>query len=204
MNQVPEALRAYFQRHNRRVVGIAFLMLGFALLLWGLVYFFLYWVVLLMLTSELGTAANAPGGGFFLVFFALAAGLCAISYIDQKLWPFRRLDDHRNPLGTIMEVILSLTKMTLSAGQTLAAYHSPDEHELMAAWEVLGQLSQAGPTPIQKLPVELGGEKGQQRVLMALQWSGLVELQAGEDGLTLRLANEEAKRLAQAYVRIRL
>ena len=204
MTNVPEALRTHFRRHNRRVFGIAFMMLGFSLLLWALIYFFLYWVVLLLLTTLQGTAATAPPGGFFLAFASLAAGLCLMTYIEQKLWPFQRLTDHQHPLGTLMDFILSLPRMTVSAVQTLAAYHSLEETELASARRILMRLGQEGPLPVQMLAVEIADEKTRNHVLMALQWTGLVELHADEDGLKLRLANEEAKRLAQAHVRIRI
>jgi len=199
---VPAALRAHFQRHNRRVLGISVATLGFSFLLWAAVYWFCYWVLLLLLTTLQGIDAIAPAGGYTLAFGAFAIGLCLISFFEQRIWPFHRPNDRQNAFGMFMDLILGLPRMTVSSGLTLAAYHALEESDLVMAWEVLQKIEKEGPLPLQRIPMEIGGEDRQKHVLMALQWSGLVELKATQEGLELRLANEEAKRLAQPIVRI--
>jgi len=199
---VPAALRAHFQRHNRRVVGISVATLGFSFLLWVAAYWFCYWILLLLLTTLLGTEAKAPSAGFTLAFGGFVIGLCLISFFEQRIWPFHRPNDRQNAFGMFMDLILGLPRMTVSSGLTLAAYHSLEESDLAMAWEVLKKIEKDGPLPLQRFPMEIGGEDRRKHVLMALQWSGLVELHSAKEGLELRLANDEAKRLAQSMVRI--
>ena len=201
--QVPKAMRAYFRQHNRRVIGIASLMLGLSLALWGLLYFLFYWSVLFVLSLVQGIEAQAPDE-FSSRFLMIAGGLCGLSLLHQNFWPHPKIGDRKNAFATAIDVIFAVPNMTISALYTLAAYRSLGEGELFAAWRLLGAIAREGSLPMQQVPLEVPGNSTRNNVLMALQLSGLIEVKADSQGVRLQMLDERGRRFGQEYVRIKI
>ncbi len=200
-SQVPKEFRAYFLQHSRRVMGVAALTLGLSLLLWAGIYFLFYWAALFLITLIQGVDAAEPSG-FAFRFLVIAGGLCGWSFLRQALWPYPHIGDRKSAIAIALGAIFALPNMSVSAVKTLTAYRSLDEEDLFAAWRLLGKIARAGSITIQELPIEIPREATRRKVMMALQLTGLIQLQGGAN--RIRIANEAGKRLGQEYVRIRV
>jgi hypothetical protein len=79
------------------------------------------------------------------------------------------------------------------------------EPELESAWLLLRRMDLAGtPLPAQSLPADIPDAIMRDRILMALQFSGIIEMRLTDDGPVLAFQNAEARRLAQEKVRLKL
>jgi hypothetical protein len=179
------------------------LMLGGSLVLWAGLYFLVYWVELFFTTTMLGVDA-APPEGLLPKFALIALILCGIDWGRKLLRPYSRLADRKPALKVVLEAIFALPNLTVSSLQTLTALRALSESELEAAWRLLQKITREEYVRVQELPLEIPNEGARRRVMLSLQLTKLIELQAGQDGVGFRVADEKAKRLGQEHVRIKV
>ncbi len=203
MDAVPAAFRDHFTRHNRRALALALVTLVLAALAWGLVYFFVCWLVLLVLTVARGVDAALPDSLSF-VFAGGALFLCLCAWIVWRIAPFDRARDRTSALASALDVVLAIPRATLAVWGNLSACRRLDARELAAAWRLVRRIDDERRLSVYQLPVEIPEARMQERVVGALQLSGLVEFRKTSDSAVLMLRDEAARKLVRRMVRLRL
>jgi hypothetical protein len=199
-----ERLQEHFRRHNRLVLGLTLLTAGAALGLWGLLYGVIWWLFLLGGTAISDSGFTPSSGIFFKGFLAAAAVLCFTAWLSRKLRPNRAPRDHKAISEHFMDLLLAVPRITLAIFGTGGAAASLSEPELESAWLLLRRMDRAdSPLPIQTVPADIPDAPTRDRVLMALQVSGLIEMRPTEEGPVLAFQTAEARRLAQEKMRLR-
>ena len=59
------------------------------------------------------------------------------------------------------------------------------------------------PVPVQELPVDIPDSAMRDKIVLALQLSGLIEIRPTSSGPVLAFQNQKARRMAQDRVRLR-
>jgi hypothetical protein len=199
-----ERLLEHLRRHNRFVLGLTMLTAGAAIALWTILYWLAWWLFIFGGSAVSLSGFNPSAGRFLRGFVATAALLCFGAWLSRKLRPNQAPRDHKGLGEHLMDLLLAVPRVTLAIFGTGAAAARLDDAELEAAWNLLRRMdSLSRPFPLQRTPVEIPDDAMREKVLLALQFSGLVEIRSTEEGAILAFQNAEARRLAQDKVRLR-
>ncbi len=199
-----ERLRAHLRRHNRRVLGLTLTTFVFAAALWAGLYFVTWWLFLLA-----GTAANPwtfqpMARPVVRGFIATAVLLCAFAWIGRFIRPNEAARDHKSAAEHFLDLLLAVPRVTLAAFGVTGAAARLSDLELEQAWNLLRRMNDADkPVPVRTLPVEIPDAGARDRILLALQLSGLIEIRPTAIGPVLAFPNAKARHLAQERVRLR-
>lgn len=197
MTATVEELREELSRHNRRVLGLAFLSAAAAVFFWALFYFLSYWLTLLAITVAGPMDVRMPEG-FTMGFFMVAVGLCVVAAIGQWRHPHELPADHK-PVGEIaLDFLLAVPRMTLAVWGNLRAWQYLDRHELELGVRFLGALEHEQPIGMHRLPLHLPDPRTRSRVVLALQLIGFVETRRVDDELAFVLPRKAAVELPRA------
>jgi hypothetical protein len=198
-----ERLREHFRRHNRWVLGLTLLTAGVAIALWTVLYGLAWWVFILGGTAFSLSNFNPSGGMFFRGFAATSVVLCIAAWLGRRLRPNQAPRDHKGLGEHLVDLVLAVPRVTLSIFGTGGAAARLTDAELETAWLLLSRMDRsASPLPMQSVPVEIPDPVIRDHVLMALQFSGLIEIRPTSDGPVLAFQNAEARKLAQEKVRL--
>ncbi len=199
-----ERLRDHLRRHNRWVLLLTILTLLLSVVLWGALYLVALWLFLLAGTVarpyDFQPAAGAPAP----VFVACGLLLCLAAWIARRLRPNAMPRDDKGFGEHLLDVLLAVPRLTLSILGTGGAAARLNEYEMEHAWFLLRRMSQSeSPVPVQNLPVDIPDPAMRDKILLALQLSGLIEIRPTSSGPVLAFQNQKARHLAQERVRLR-
>jgi hypothetical protein len=198
-----ERLKEHFRRHNRWVLLLAVLTAFISALIWAAVYFTVYWLVLL--AGSIADVNYQPKPGEVLRSCAIAtATLLAIAWAARRVRPNAAARDKKHFFEHLLDVLLALPRMTLSIVGTGSASARLNREELQHALDLLHRMDESRkPLPIQYLPVDIPNAKMRDRILLALQYSGIIEIRTNrETGPVLVFRSQEVRELAQDRVRL--
>ncbi len=112
--------------------------------------------------------------------------------------------DHTSLTGHFLDVILAVPRVTLAIFGLTSATARLNDRELEFAWTLLRRMHNAPkPLPIQSLPVEIPDPSMRDKIVLALQLGGLVEIRPTLQGPVLAFRNDKARDFAQERVRLR-
>ena len=199
----PRELRRMLVRHNWHVLFLAVSTVFVAAAGWALVYGAMYWALLIALTLAKGAEAVAPPP-FLSRFVSIGIVVCALLWLTRKRGAVERPRDSKSPFEVFMDFALALPRTTLAAWDTLFAFQFLDEKERSLAWRLLQRLDKTPALPAYALPQELPDPDTRQKILMALQLTGLITFRWQGEDLMLILCEEPARQVLGGTVRIRL
>lgn len=198
------ALRAHLREHNRRVWGLTLVAGACAVALWAGLYGVAYWLFLLVGTAIEAENFHPVAGPLIRGFIATAALLCAFAWIARKLRPNEAVRDHKPVTEHILDVLLAIPRVTLAVFGTGGAAARLNDEELRHAWDLLHKMNERdSPVHVAELPADIPDARMRDRIIMALQLSGVIEIRPGAHGPVFGFQNEKARRLAEERVRIR-
>jgi hypothetical protein len=198
------ALRRHFAQHNGQAVMLAFFSFLVAGALWGTIYAFTYWFVLVGVTLQRSfnvdtiTQITDPHliSPYFPAYFAAGAAVALVLAQLMRRWvkPDKLREKRHYFLWVAVEVFMAVPNITFSIWGNLSAIVRLRPHETVKAWQLLRFLHDSGGRlRLSNLRVEIEDEKTLDRVMRALQLSGLVGIQESrEEGWFLYLQNQEA------------
>jgi len=199
-----ERLRAYLHRHNRRVLGLTVATFLIAAVLWVALYGIAWWLLLLGGTAARSLDYRPMTGPLVRGFAATGVVLCVLAWALRRIRPNQAPRDHKTFGEHFMDVVLAIPRLTLASLGTSGAALRLTQRELESAWDLLRRMEERHtPVPVQELPVEIPDASMRERVVLALQLSGIIEIRPSATGPVFAFRNEEARRLAQGRVRIR-
>jgi len=168
-------LSARLREHNRQVQWMVVLALFSAAALWFVCYAGCYWATLLFLTVA-GGVDTQPPRIFPALFIYGAALLMAAAWVSQKLTLDDRPKDERSVLGVCADFLLAIPRVTLAIGATACAWQSLSRQELEFAAEFVACLRRDGRMPLHGVPVEIPERRMRQKILLALQIAGVIQV----------------------------
>jgi hypothetical protein len=195
--EIAGALRVHFAEHNRRATLFAAGMLALSLVLWLALYFVAHWLTMLFVTVVSEGTAPVPRG-VAVVFGAVAACLLAYAWVDRRLRPDERPRDVKPIAEVVADVVLGLPRMTLGAWSTFTARQKLTDTELAQAGEFLARLATAGRVPLSTAGYEMPDTVARERVLFALQITGVIDVIPGKDGTSIYLSAQRPASLGLA------
>jgi hypothetical protein len=199
-----EQLREHLRRHNQTVLGLTLLTSGAAIALWTGLYLVVWWLFLLGGSAVHPMDFHPGAGALVRGFGATAVCLCLFAWISRRLRPNEAPRDHKGLGENLMDVILAVPRVTLAIFGTGAAAARLSDRELDEAWRLLKRMDEENkPLPMQTLPVDFPDSRTRDKIVLALQLSGLIEIRPTSGGPVLAFQNAEARRLAQEKVRLR-
>lgn len=199
-------LRRFLGRHNRQALLLACISLVAALLLWGVVYGFSYWFVLVAYTLKKGLSME-PVPQFadirevnlrFPWCFALGAVVyLGIAATLRRLYrPEKIREAGMYFFWVMLELFMVVPNVTFSVWGNLRAMTRLGKIEIVEAWYLLHRMNaQQGKLSLNSLPLEIEDEKTMWRVVFALQIMGLVGMRENSQGWFLYLQGKEAHAL---------
>lgn len=169
------SLRRHFARHNLHVFLLASATLLAVVALWLILYAVCSWLILLFLTVIGGPHPNIPHG--FGILFTVAA-LCAVAYawIDHRLTPHQFPRDDKRPGEIFTDIVLTIPRMTISIGGTLAAWQRLTKAELTQAAALLHRLCAESQVLASSVPVEIPDAATRSKILFALQITKVIDV----------------------------
>ena len=169
------SLRRHFARHNLHVLLLASATLLAVVALWLILYGVCCWLFILALTVIGGPHPNIPHG--FGILFAVAA-LCAVAYawIDHRLTPNKFPRDDKLPSEIFADIVLTIPRMTVSIGGTLAAWQRLTKAEIAQAAALLHRLSAESRVWASSVPVEIPDAAARLKILFALQITKVIDV----------------------------
>ncbi|MGA3171180.1 MAG: hypothetical protein ABSE62_09205 [Chthoniobacteraceae bacterium] len=199
-----ERLRGHLRRHNRQVFWLTIAALVMSAILWSGLYLLACWLYLLGGSAVRGTDFHWRSGGLLPGFVITVLVMCLFAWITRRMRPNRVPRDHRSIGEHFMDVVLAVPRLTLGVfGMSTAAARLKGE-DLDHAWRLLRRMEEAGkPVSVQSLPVDITDGAMRDRILLALQLSGLIDIRPSASGPVLYFANERARLLAQERVQLR-
>jgi len=198
-----ERLREHLHRHNRTVLGLTLLTAGAAILLWMTLFCVIWWLFLFFGSALSSGDFNPRGGPFLRAFAATAVLLCVAAWISRRLRPDQAPRDHKGAGEHFMDLLLAVPRVTLAIFGTGGAAARLNGVELEGAWLLLRRMAATdSPLPMQMLPVELPDAAMREKVVIALQLAGLIEMRSTSGGPVLAFQNAKARRLATPKVRL--
>jgi hypothetical protein len=197
-------LREHLRRHNRWVLGLTFVTLAAAVLLWGTLYLAVYWLFLLGGTAAAPLEFHPNAGPLTRGFAATAILLCLFAWIARRVHPDESARDHKGLGGHLLDLLLAIPRVTLAIFGTSAAAARLNDRELEEAWFLLQRMKDAGGRlPMQALPVDIPDPRARKHIILALQLSSLIDILPTASGPVLTFKNEQARFLAEEKVRLR-
>jgi len=198
-----QRLREHFRQHNQWVLGLTLLTSGAALTLWISLYFLVWWTCVLCGAAVHPTDFQPRTGGLLRVFLATGVLLCVFAWISRRLRPNEAPRDHKGFGEHFMDVILAVPRLTLAIFGTGTAAARLTDAEMEYAWRLLQRMDDSEkPIPMQIVPVDIPEPAAREKILLALQLSGLIEIRTTASGPVLAFQNAEARLLAQDKVRL--
>jgi len=199
-----DRLRAHLHHHNQWVVLLTLLTVIASVILWAGLYVFVWMLFLFCGTAVQSLDFHPSAGALPRAFAAAAVLLCVFAWITRRLRPDMAPRDHKGIGEHLLDVLLAVPRVTLSIFGTGGAGARLSETELGFAWNLLRRMDEAeSPLPVQALPVEIPDSTMRNKIVLALQLSGLIEIRPTANGPVLAFQNEEARQVAQQRVRLR-
>lgn len=195
--EIADALRLHFAEHNRRAEFVAAGMLAVSLVLWLLLYFVAHWLTMLFVTVVSEGTAPVPRG-VTVVFGAVAASLLAYAWVDRRLRPDKRPRDVKPFAEVALDVVLGLPRLTLGAWSTFTARQHLTDAEFAQAGAFLARLATAGRVPLSSAGYDMPGVATRERVLFALQITGVIDVIPGREGTSIYLSAQRPASLGLA------
>lgn len=193
-HEIAGALRVHFAEHNRRVALFAAAAFAASLLAWAALYGIAHWLTMLFVTVVSEGTAPMPRG-VPIVFGTVALSLLAYAWIDRRLRPDERPRDVKPWSDIAADVVLALPRATLGAWSTFAARQHLTDAELEQAASILSRLASAGRLPLATAGYDLPDPAARERVLFALQISGVIDILHGKDGASILLSTQHPSAL---------
>jgi hypothetical protein len=159
--------------------------LAVALVAWTALYFIAQWLTLLFLVAAMSEDRPLPDG-FTTVFIFIAGCLIAYAWLDRRLTPDERPRDSRSRGEIATDVVLALPRFTIAAWQNLDARQHLTQAELEQAATFLTHLSSAGTLPIAAAGYDLPDPAEREKILFALELTGLLAILRTARETTLR------------------
>lgn len=198
-HEIARALRVHFAEHNRRVALIAVGTLAVSLVAWAALYFVAQWLALLFVTVVSEGTAPMPRG-VAVVFAAIAASLLAYAWIDRRLRPDERPRDMKSFAEIAADMLLALPRATLGAWSTLTARQHLSDGEIALAADFLARLAAVGRLSLSAAGYDLPDPAARERVLFALQITGVIDVLHGKDGASVLLSAQHPSALGLSDV----
>jgi len=199
-----ERLRAHLRQHNRQVFWLTIGALAMSAILWGALYFVVCWMYILFGSAAGGLYFRGRTQVLLPGFVITALVMCLFAWIARRMRPNRVPRDHRSVGEHLMDVVLALPRLTLSIFGMSTAGARLKGRDLEYAWGLLRRMAEERkPVAVQSLPVEITDDAMRNRILLALQLSGLVDIRPSMSGPVLYFPNEKARMLAQDHVQLR-
>jgi len=196
-------LSAYIRRHNQWVVLLVIMTFCVSVILWIGLYLLVWWLFLLGGTAARSLDFQPAEGPLARGFMASAILLCAFAWIVRRMRPNVAPKDHTSLWEHLLDIVLALPRVTLSIFGTGGAMARLKPYELEYAWELLRQMDDAdAPMPIQSAPLYIPDDTTREKIILALQLCGLIELRPTRNGPVLAFQNKAARRVAQENVRL--
>jgi hypothetical protein len=197
-------LREHLRRHNRRVLLLSIATFVAAAALWAFLYFMTLWMFLLAHTVVSPLDDQPAIAPLIRGFAATAVVLCLFAWLARRLHPNEAARDHTSFVGHLIDLILAVPRVTLAIFGLTSATARLNDRELEHAWSLLRRMNNAPkPLPIQSLPVEIPDPSTRDKILLALQLGGLVEIRPTYQGPVLAFRNDKARDFAEEHVRLR-
>ena len=189
---------------NRRVLLLTALTFAAAAALWTVLYFVVWWFFLLANTVTKPLDFHPASAPVVRGFTASALLLCLSAWIARRVRPDETPRDHKGFVGHFIDLLLAVPRLTISIFGTGGAAVRLSDLELNHAWHLLRRMDEAGnPVALQTLPVDIPDSTQRNHILMALQYTGLIEIRATAAGPVLAFRSSEARRLLQDKARLR-
>ncbi len=180
-------LRRRLRLHNLQVLAFTFLSLVSALFLWGAFYFFIYWILLFLLSAVQGGDARMPRY-FNLSIGLVAVTLLAVAILDRRSRVNARPVDKKPVLVIALDFILSLPRVTLAIYDNFSAWLSLSSAELHQAVYLIERVRESHKLPMHAAPVEIPDDRMREKIIMALLLLQVLEVRQEEKTTWLRLA----------------
>jgi hypothetical protein len=173
--------------------------------LWAGLYFVVWWLFLFFGSAVKSVDFHPTGAPVFRAFIAVAILLCIVAWVSHRLRPNPAPPDHKGLGAHLLDLLLAVPRVTLSIFGIGGAAARLNDEELPYAWNLLRQMDEAShPLPIQSLPVEIPDPKMRNKILLALQLSGLIEIRTTRSGPVLYFRDSDARQVVQDRVKLRL
>ena len=199
-----ERLRAHLRRHNRRVLALTIATFIVAAALWAALYFVAWWLLLLAGTAAKPFDFQPSAGPLARGFTATAVLLCVFAWISRRMRPNEAARDRKGFGEHFLDVLLAVPRVTLTIFGTGAAAARLNDSELEHAWNLLRRMNEADtPVAVHELPVDIPDPAMRNKIVLALQLSGVIEIRPSATGRVLAFRNDEARHVAQERVRLR-
>ncbi len=199
-----ERLRAHLRQHNRNVLLLSLGTLAIAIVLWGALYFVVWWICLLFGTVRRPMDYHLDKWALMPGFTATGLVLCFFAWLSRRMRPNEVVRDQKGFGDHSTDLLLAVPRFTLGVFGLGAATVRLNQTELEQAWQLLHRMErELHPVPIQSLPVDIPDPVTRKKILLALQLAGLIELHPTSAGPVLRFRDNDARLLAQDRVRLR-
>ena len=157
--------------------------------LWLILYAVAFWLTLLGLSAALGVEAHPPKH-FTATFIISAALLVLLTWVAKRRRPDERARDDKTLLEITCEFITAVPRATLAVWGNASAWQRLTDRELELATAVIARVADAERLPIYQLPLEIPDPVTCDRVVLALQLTGLVELRRKGEMAFLSLSRD--------------
>lgn len=199
-------LKRYVGQHNRQALLLSLFSLVAAVFLWGMLYAFVYWFSLTVVTLTLSFNVNTLGqvsqrhllGTNFAWWFAGGAVIyLGIAAIIRRNFRVEKLRESRFYLfWVLLELFMAIPNVTFSIWGNLRAFTKLGRNEIVGGWYLLQRMNQEdGRLSLSSLRLEIDDEKMLCRVMFALQIMGLVGMRESSGGWFLYLQGQEVRNL---------
>jgi len=184
--ELARALARHLEAHNRHALLLALGTAVAALLLWVALYVVARWLTLLAVTVIGDGTAPVPRG-FDAVFATAMAGLLAYAWVDRRLTPDDRPRDQKSAVEIAQDLILLIPRVTLAIFSTLGVRQRLPPPELDQAAAFLTRLAGAERLPMQAAGYDFPLAEARDRILLALQITGLIDVLHTREGAIVSL-----------------
>jgi hypothetical protein len=200
-----ERLREHLHRHNRWVLLLTFLTGVLSLILWTLLYFIVWWLFLIGGTAVRPLDFQPAGGALLRGFITTAILLCICAAIVYRVRPNAAPRDRKTVWEHLLDLLLAVPRVTLAIFGTGGAAARLSDKELGYAYRLLRSMDDADThLPFQYLPVEIPDPAMRDKIILALQLSGIIEIRTTATGPVLAFQNKDVRKIAQDRIRLRV
>jgi hypothetical protein len=193
VNDLPPEFTDRFAEHNRSCWAAAFLSVLGTGLAWLFFFALFTGAVLVFETVRTGsTDLMRPPPWYWIVGASLAGALLLLGAVDR--WRKRyQLPPDRPIIGWHLfpEFLLLPPKMTFAIWDHLAARVNLSSHDKADAWSLLQTIYLNRRIELWQLAQEIPDERRRNRLLIALQLTGWIDLHRGEETWFYRVLSDE-------------
>lgn len=198
-------LREHFRKHNQWVLGLMAGTIVVTAALWVALYWLTWWLFILGGTALESTDFHPEQGPVMRGFAAVAILMCGVAWVLQLMRQDARVKDRRGVPGHILDLVLMAPRMTISVFGTGRAVALLNDDDLRHAWRLLQRMRDArSAVPVQTLPLDIPDSTMRNRIILALQLSGVIDVRAASTGPVLAFKDDKARELALEKVRLRV